>query len=89
MPQLIPILAHLQESFANPNGVVPQVETKDVLDSIALMVDRLRGFDVNRVLDLGLVNAFFNASMTELEVFKAELLDLQKQWLVKRASGLC
>ncbi|XP_037804160.1 uncharacterized protein LOC119598585 isoform X1 [Penaeus monodon] len=84
---LTAIITTAVESFANPNGVVPQVETKDVLDSIALMVDRLRGFDVNRVLDLGLVNAFFNASMTELEVFKAELLDLQKQWLWKAADA--
>lgn len=83
----IPFLARLQESFANPNGVVPQVKAKDVLDSVSLLVERLQGFDVSRLLNLGLAETFFNASMAELEVFKAELLDLQKQWFVKCASA--
>lgn len=85
MLRLIPTLADLQESFANPNGVVPEVKLKDVFGSVALLVDRLQGFDLNGLLDLSLVDAFLNASMKELEVFKEELVDLQKTWLVTSA----
>nr|XP_027208146.1 uncharacterized protein LOC113801924 [Penaeus vannamei] len=85
---LTAIITASVESFANPNGVVPQVKAKDVLDSVSLLVERLQGFDVSRLLNLGLAETFFNASMAELEVFKAELLDLQKQWLWKAADAV-
>ncbi|XP_042873451.1 uncharacterized protein LOC122254047 [Penaeus japonicus] len=75
------------ESFANPNGVVPEVKLKDVFGSVALLVDRLQGFDLNGLLDLSLVDAFLNASMKELEVFKKELVDLQKMWIWKAADS--